>query len=165
MPQPLPWPAMPPGEPPATRVLLACSGLDHARRGFESFARECLEALREEPELDIALIKGSGPSGPAQRSIPTVTRDSVLAKGLAAGWRREAVRVEQIAFGVSLLPLLARQRPDVVYFSEWHTGLVLGCWRRISRRQVRLVLCNGTMAVEGFGHLDRVQQVTPVALQ
>ena len=27
------------------RVTLVCSGLDHARRGYESFARECFDAL------------------------------------------------------------------------------------------------------------------------
>jgi 1,2-diacylglycerol 3-alpha-glucosyltransferase len=151
--------------PTVTRVLLACSGLEHAHRGFESFARECFEALRGEAGLELELIKGSGSSAPAERVIPTLTRDAVLAKLLAQLWRRESFRVEQISFGLSLLPALARRRPDVVYFSEWHTGLVLGAFRRMTGRRMRLVLCNGTMAVEGFGHLDRVQQLTPAALQ
>lgn len=148
----------------ATRVLLVCSGLDHAHRGFETFARECFEALRHEPELELTLVKGSGPSAPGERSIPTLTRDVAAARLLARMWGRESFRVEQVAFGASLLPLLARRRPDVVYFSEWHTGRVLGVYGRLGGRQPRLVLCNGAMAVERFGRLDRVQQLTPAAL-
>lgn len=147
----------------STRVLLACSGLDHAHRGFESFAREAFDVLRHEPEIEMALVKGSGPPADAERSIPTLTRDTALAKWLGWAWGREPFRVEQVAFGLSLLPVIARRRPEVVYFSEWHTGLVLGAFRRATRGPFRLILCNGTMAVTGFGHLDRVQQLTPAA--
>jgi glycosyltransferase involved in cell wall biosynthesis len=160
MPQPVTWLGM-----SATRVLLVCSGLEHAHRGFESFARECFEALRDEAELDLFLVKGSGPIRPGERSVPTLTREARLARTLARAWGREPFRVEQIGFGASLLPLISRRRPDVVYFSEWHTGLVLGAYRRVARQRFRLVLCNGTMAVDGFGHLDRVQQLTPAALE
>src|SRR5213080_122679 len=38
-----------------TRLLIACSGLGHVQRGFETFARECFEALRGEPGLDVHL--------------------------------------------------------------------------------------------------------------
>jgi glycosyltransferase involved in cell wall biosynthesis len=147
------------------RVLLVCSGLDHAHRGFESFARECFEALRGEPDLDLTLVKGSGPARPGEDSIPTLRRDGPAARALARIWGREPFRLEQVAFGASLMPLIARRRPDVVYFSEWHTGRVLGAYRRLSRQRFRLVLCNGAMAADGFGHLDRVQQLTPVALE
>jgi 1,2-diacylglycerol 3-alpha-glucosyltransferase len=146
-------------------VLLACSGLEHVHRGFETFARECFEALHHEPELDLELIKGSGEDRPGERSTPTLRRDGIAARVLARVWGREPFRVEQVAFGATLLPVIARQRPDVVYFSEWHTGLVLGAYRRLSRQRFRLVLCNGTSAVDGFAHLDRVQQLTPVALE
>ncbi len=147
------------------RVLLVCSGLEHAHRGFESFAGECFEALRGDPDLELTLIKGSGPTGRDESAIPTLRRDTRTARAIARIWGREPFRVEQVAFGLGLLPVLARRRPDVVYFSEWHTGLVLGAYRRTTRQPLRLVLCNGTMAVDGFRHLDRVQQLTPAALE
>ncbi len=150
---------------PATRVLLVCSGLDHIQRGFESFARECFAALRAEAALDVTLIKGSGTAGDGERSIPTLKRDAWLARALGRAWGREPFRVEQVSFGASLIPVIARRRPDVVYFSEWHTGLVLAAHRRLSRQRFRLVLCNGTMAVDRFAHLDLVQQLTPVAVE
>lgn len=147
------------------RVLLACSGLDHVHRGFETFARECFDALRAEPDVEISLIKGSGARGRDERAIPTLRRDTRLAGAFARVWGRESFRVEQLAFGASLVPLIARRRPDIVYFSEWHTGLVLGTARRALGSGVRLAYCNGASAVTGFGHLDRVQQLTPAALR
>ena len=149
---------------PVTRVLLACSGLDHARRGFETFAREAFLALRDEPALDMTLVKGSGPDRDRERAARSLTRDSVVARALGRLARREPFRVEQLAFALSLQPELRRRPPDVVYFSEWHTGLGLAALRRLTGGRHRLVLCNGTMALEGFGHLDRVQELTPAAL-
>jgi 1,2-diacylglycerol 3-alpha-glucosyltransferase len=151
------------GSPP--RVLLACSGLDHVRRGFESFARECFTALAGEQSVSLELIKGTGASGDRERAVSTMTRDSRLARALGGLTGREPFRFEQIAFAFSLQPELHRRKPDVVYFSEWHTGLVLAQLRRLSGASYRLVLCNGTMAHEGFEHLDQVQQLTPVALK
>src|SRR3954463_9990081 len=147
------------------RVLLACSGLDHAHRGFESFARDCFDVLRDDPAVHIELIKGSGPAGDRERSVRSLTRDSRLARALGRLTRREPFRFEHAAFALSLQPEIRRSRPDVVYFSEWHTGLGLAALRRLTRGRYGLVLCNGTMAVEGFDHLDRVQQLTPAALE
>ncbi len=147
------------------RVVLACSGLDHAHRGFESFARSCFLALGNQPEIEIELLKGTGTAGHRERSMPALSRDSPLARVLGRLAGREPFRVEQLAFALSLQPALLREAPDVVYFSEWHTGVGLALLRRLTRASYRLVLCNGTMAVEGFEHLDRVQELTPVALR
>jgi glycosyltransferase involved in cell wall biosynthesis len=146
------------------RVLLVCPGLDHAMRGFESFARECFEALRGETEFELELIKGSGASAPGERAVPTLRRDRALATALARASGRPSFLFEQLAFAISLQPVLLSRRPDVVYFSEWHTGRALALLRSATGRSYRLVLCNGTMAVEGFEHLDHVQELTPAAL-
>src|SRR3954462_12332812 len=97
------------------RVLLACSGLEHAHRGYESFARECFERLRDDPRLDLWLYKGSGPEADHERSIPSIRRSSVVAKALAR-IRGDENKVEQLAFGFSLQPALLRLKPEVVYF-------------------------------------------------
>jgi len=144
-------------------VLLACAGLDHARRGFETFARECFEALRDDPGVRIELVKGSGPRGPDERSIPTLRRDRRLALALGRALHARAFRFEHAAFAVSLLPVLVHRRPDVVYLSEWDTAKALAVARRISGLRYRLLLSNGTMVASGFDHLDRVQDLTPAA--
>lgn len=146
-----------------TRVLLVCSGLDHAHRGYESFARECFAQLRREPDIRIELVKGSGPRGPDERAVPTLRRDKPLARALGRIVGFRPFRLEAAAFALSLQPVLARRRPDVVYLSEWDTARGLAALRRLSSQRFRLLLCNGGFAQHGFDHLDHVQELTPAA--
>jgi glycosyltransferase involved in cell wall biosynthesis len=147
----------------ATRVLLVSSGLDHARRGYESFARECFGALRDDPSLQLELVKGSGPSGPRERSVPTIRRDGAVAQTLGRALGARPFRIEALAFAASIQPLLMSRRPDLVYLSEWDTARGLAALRRVSRLRFKLLLCNGGFASEGFEHLDHVQELTPAA--
>lgn len=146
-------------------VLLACSGLEHAQRGFESFARECFETLRDDPRLDLRLVKGSGPDGNRERSVTSLKRDARLARALGRFWHGRGLEVEQAAFAFSLQPELLRRRPDVIYLSEWYTGVALNLLRRLNRQSYALVLSNGSMAAEGFEPFDRVHQHTAPALE
>jgi 1,2-diacylglycerol 3-alpha-glucosyltransferase len=155
---------MPERDPPP-RVLLVCSGLEHARRGFETFARECFEALRGEPGIRIELVKGSGPRRPGERSLPTPTREQPLVRALARRLGRQPFRLEALAFGLELAPVVARRRPDVVYTSEWDTGRVLAWWRDRTHAPFKLLLSNGGFAATGFEPFDHVQQLTPAALE
>jgi glycosyltransferase involved in cell wall biosynthesis len=150
------------GDPP--RVVLACSGLDHVQRGFETFARECFEALRDQPGIEIRLVKGSGPPRDRERSIPTLRSDTAPARAIGRLTRRPPFFAEHVTFALSLIPLLARRRPDVVYFSEWWVGRVLAAWRRFGRGRWKLVLSNGSLAPGPYPHLDHVQQLVPGAL-
>ena len=148
-----------------TRVLLACSGLEHAHRGFESFARECFDTLRDDPRLDLQLVKGSGPTGDRERSVPSLKRDARFARALGRAWRRNPLCVEQLAFAFSLQPEILRRRPDVVYLSEWYTGKGLAALRRFNRQDYATVLSNGSMLGTGFDQFDRVHQHTAPALE
>lgn len=150
---------------PAPYVLLACSGLEHAHRGFESFARECFAALRDEDAIDIGLVKGSGPRRLSERSLPTPTRDQLVVRGLARLLGKQPFRLEAFAFGVELIPLVSRRRPAVVYTSEWDTARVLAWLRDRTNVPFRVLLSNGGFAATGFDHIDHVQQLTPAALE
>jgi glycosyltransferase involved in cell wall biosynthesis len=141
------------------RVLLACSGLEHAHRGYESFARECFDQLRDEPLLDLRLIKATGPQGERERPVRSLRRDSALTKALGRVWH-EPLHVEQLAFAFSLQPEIIRRKPEVIYMSEWYTGVGLAALRRLNRAQYSIVLSNGSMAGEGFDAFDRVHQHT-----
>ena len=149
-------------DPP--RVLLACPGLDHVHRGFETFARECFEALRHRGDVRVELVKGSGPSARGERSVPTLLRDAPLARAVGRATRREPFVAEHATFTASLLPVLARRPCDVVYFSEWHVGRLLARSRRVMRAPFRLVFCNGAFAGERYAAFDLVQQLVPGAL-
>jgi glycosyltransferase involved in cell wall biosynthesis len=146
-------------------VLLACPGLDHAHRGFETFASECFLALRDREDLTIALVKGSGSRGRAELVIPTLRRQARLTRALARAWSIPPFVVEHVVFGLALIPLLARRRPDVVYFSEWHMGRVLAAWRFVSRQSFALAFCNGALVPDGYRRFDRVQQLVPGAIE
>lgn len=150
--------------PSRPRVLLACSGLEHAHRGYESFARECFDTLRDDPRLELWLLKATGSPGERERAVPALKRDDRLARALGR-IRGNGLKVEQAAFALSLQPEILRRRPDVVYFSEWYTGVVLDKLRRINRQSYALVLSNGSMAAEGFEPFDRVHQHTAPALE
>ena len=147
-----------------TRVLFACCGLEHAHRGYESFARECFDTLKDDPRLEMTLVKGTGASGDRERAVPSLKRDDVLTQVLARALRRRPLVTEQLAFSLSLQGEIRRTRPDVIYFSEFYTGVGLDMLRRLNRRQYALVLSNGSMAFEGFERFDRVHQHTAPAL-
>lgn len=144
-------------------ILLVCSGLEHARRGFESFARECFDVLRDEPAIRIELVKGSGPADDGERSIPTLRRDRFVARALGRALRARSFRLEAASFALSLQPVLWRRRPDVVFLSEWDTARGLSFIRSLTGQRFKLLLSNGTLAAEGFDHLDCVQELTPAA--
>jgi glycosyltransferase involved in cell wall biosynthesis len=153
-------------DPPAAAVpyvLLACAGLDHARRGFESFARECFGALRADPGVRIELVKGSGVRAAGERAIPTLRRDALICRALGRIRNTRAFRIEALAFAFGLQPVLLHRRPDVVFVSEWDTARALAAIRTRLRQRFKLVLSNGGFAADDFDHLDHVQQLTPAA--
>lgn len=144
--------------------MLACSGLEHAHRGFESFARECFEELRHERLLDLELVKATGAARDRERAVRAITRDGRLAR-LFSRRQNGPIKVEQLAFAFSLQREILRRRPQVIYFSEWYTGVGLNALRVINRQQYALVLSNGSMAAEGFEPFDRIHQHTAPAFE
>ena len=149
----------PDGAEKPARVLFACSGLEHAQRGYESFAREAFARLKDHPLIDMWLVKGSGADGDRERSVPCLKRDDAVVRALARV-RGNELKVEQFAFGFSLLPEVIRTKPDVIYFSEWYTGVALNRLRAVTRQDYALVLSNGSMSPDGFEPFDRVHQHT-----
>src|SRR5205085_1265528 len=99
------------------------------------------------------------------RAVLALKRDDAIARGLARLLRRRELVLEQAAFGISLQPFILRWKPDVIYFSEWYTGVALNRLRRLNRQQYALVLSNGSMADHGFEPFDRVHQHTAPALE
>ena len=145
-----------------TRVLLACSGLGHAVRGFETFATECHAALRPHPRVEALLVRARGAAGDGERIAHTIGRDARLARLAGRAVRRDGYFAEQMAYALGLAPLLARERPDVVLFSDWALGVALGRWRALTRSRYRLLLSNGAPGPPPYDWgIDHVQQLTP----
>lgn len=146
--------------------MIACSGLGHVARGFETFSQECFEALRGRPELQVTLVKGAGETTEGQYVARTIPRETVAARALGRALRRSGYFAEQMVFAARCLPLIRAQRPDIVYFSDWAFGRALGRWRSITRGSFRLLLCNGAAGPPPYDWTtDHVQQLTPLFLE
>ena len=104
---------------PQLRVAIVCPGLGIADRGFERASRDAFEALREEPSLDVHLVKGRGPRAGRELVAPTVSRESRIAKAVAHRRGRHDFWLEQLVFSATVQPHLLRLRPDVVMLGEW----------------------------------------------
>ena len=131
-------------------------------RGFETFATECHAALRGHPRVEALLVRARGAAGEGERTLRTIGRDARLARlaGRTAG--RDGYFAEQMTYALRLVPLLARERPDVVLLSDWALGAALGRWRALSRSRYRLLLCNGAPGPPPYDWaIDHVQQLTP----
>lgn len=142
------------------RVDLLCTGLDHIRRGYESFARECFDALKTDDWLDIRLYKGSGEARPGERSLMTARRDSHLAGLLARITQRSEYHVEQMGFLLSYLAgPLRRDPPQVILTSDANLANFLSRWRKRFGGKYRILFSNGGPVSPPFPEYDHVQQV------
>jgi len=119
------------------RVVIACCGLEHMKRGYESFARELFGALSG--HVEVTLCKGSGKGSPNEVVIPCLRRDFLLRFMNP----QAAFRWEQITFAVALLPYLLLKRIDIVHYSEGTMGNVLARLLHLTGSRVRLLLSNG----------------------
>lgn len=150
------------GERPV-KVMIACSGLGHVARGFETFAQESFEALRGHPEVAAYLVKGAGPAAQGELVARTVRRDEAPARALGRALRRDPYVAEQLVFAARCLPLIASCDPDVIFFSDWAFGKVLGRWRSATGRRYRLLMSNGAAGPPPYDPaFDHIQQLTPL---
>ncbi len=109
------------------------------------------------------MVKASGGAASGETIVPTFRRDRAVALTLGRALKARPFRIEALAFGLALVPLIVRRRPDVVFLSEWDTARALAWIRSVARMRFTLLLSNGSMAWTGFNHLDRVQELTPGA--
>lgn len=148
-----------------TRLFLVSSGLGHVNRGYESFTRECFDALAAHPDLKISLWKGGGASKPGETALWNLPREGRIAKFLGQFTRRGGYFIEQLTFTLSLLPRVSRLKPDVIYFSDGNIGNLLWHWRRVTRGRYKLLFSNGGPLSPPFERWDYVQQVAPTHLK
>lgn len=147
------------------RVLLACTGLGHERRGFETFTRDCARALAEAPSLVIEVFAGGADGHVAgERVVRNLPRRSAAASVLGAISGRDPYFIEQGSFFLGLLPALVSRPPDLVYFADLNLGNALWHWRRLTGARWRMLFYNGGNTTMPYTRCDHVQQLTPAAL-
>jgi glycosyltransferase involved in cell wall biosynthesis len=119
------------------RVVIACCGLEHTRRGYESFARELFGALSD--RVDVTLCKGSGKRRPNEVVVPCLRRD-FLVKFMSP---EHAFYWEQITFAIALVPYLMLNKVDILHYSEGNLSNALARFRRWFGLQTKLLHSNG----------------------
>jgi len=150
------------------RVFLICPGVGHIARGYESFTRECFEALRGDPRIDLYLFKGAGPNAGRERRVWCLWRTRPLARmlGAIADVHHDAYYIEQLTFTLALLPHIVLKGPDVIFFSDPAIGHLLWWWRRATRSNFKLLLSNGgPTGPPAFPRFDHVHQVSPICYE
>jgi glycosyltransferase involved in cell wall biosynthesis len=119
------------------KVAIACCGLEHVRRGYESCSRELFGALSG--RANVTLFKGSGKRAENEVVVPCSRRDwlgRILEPNRAFYW-------EQVTFALALFPLLRAGKIDLVHFSENTVGNVLARLVRKAGLKVKLLQSNG----------------------
>jgi glycosyltransferase involved in cell wall biosynthesis len=143
------------------RVFFVCSGLGHVHRGYETFMRDCYHALKDEPGLDLWLFKGAGKGDKREIPLLHLPRASFGARFIGEATNRGAYTVEQVSLTASLLPYIARERPDLIYYCDISIGKLLYYWRKVSGARYRLLLHNGGPYPVPYPWADHVHQLTP----
>lgn len=146
------------------RVFLICSGLGEVQRGYESFTRECFDALKDEPTLDIYLFKGGGKTVKKQQEyqLLNLKRRYLINQMLSRFTGKEAYYFEQFTFFLNLIPHILTKKPQVIYFSDF----LLGCWlahlKKVLNLKYKLLFSNGAPNEPPFSICDHVQQLVPL---
>ena len=149
-----------PGARPV-RVLMPCTGLGRVRRGYEVFTRSCAGALRGRDDVAVTVYAGGGDLEAGERATWNLPRRGGAARAIGALVQRDPYFVEQLSFAVGMLPRLAANPPDVVYFADLNLGNALWWLRRAVPMRYRLLYYNGGPTTRPFTRCDVVQQVSP----
>jgi 1,2-diacylglycerol 3-alpha-glucosyltransferase len=155
-----------------TKVFFVCPGLGNINRGFESFTRECFDALSQDDSIDITLFKGGGNFSKKEIILWNLPREKWITIQISrvVGWLtgiKGSYNTEQLSFFVSLLPHIYQQKPDVIYFSDEQLGVFLWYWRRLTRQNYKLLFSNGAPVFppNKLFRWDHVQQIAPSHLR
>ena len=144
------------------RIGIACSGLDHVRRGFETFAEDLFRHLVARPALEALLFKGNGRSSQGERVLWSISRDSSLWGGWTSPipWEKRYF-AEQATFALSLRRRLRKDPVDVLIFSDIQVGNVLRRLSGPSRVPVLLFSNGGPFPPRDYSRFDFIHQLTP----
>ncbi|MVN22229.1 glycosyltransferase family 4 protein [Mucilaginibacter arboris] len=146
-------------------VFIVCTGLGHINRGYESFTRECYDALKDTIDFKLYLIKGGGKSIGNEIALPNLPRRKKGAQFLAKILPLDAYAIEQATFCISMLPLIFKKKPAVIYYSDFVLGTYLWHLRKYLKFKYKLLFSNGAPNGPPFKTEDHVQQLLPVYLE
>ncbi len=148
-------------------MVLACPGLDHVARGYETFARELSETLDGAPDVELILFKGSGAPAPGELAGSCIRRDTAAAQLAARVTHRPAAsyELEAASFVPSVLAYLRRAPADVLWTSDKLVAIGVAAARTAVRGSMRTLFTNGGPYRGPFPYADLVHQLTQDAVE
>ncbi len=152
------------------RIAVASSGLGHVARGIEAWADDLAAALYVRGE-NVILCKGDGAATrPFERVVSCLRRESPTTLRLLrllprrVSWRvglGSGYDIEQTTFALNLLPLLRRERIDVLHVQDPQVAVLAQRARRFGLIRARTILAHGTEEPPSF--LQRIQYLQHLA--
>lgn len=146
------------------KIAIACSGLGHLRRGFETFAEDLYGQLRKGCEDDVLLFAGGGRTVPPRYALWNVPRGSPF-------WRLSHPFVspyvgEQLTFALSLARKLKEENVAIVHVSDCQLASFLARLLRGLQNRPRILFSNGgPMSPADYRGFDFIHQVNPLEME
>ena len=145
------------------RIAIVCTGMDKVKRGFEIHARDLFELLRNDPELELVLLKGNGARRADEKVVFNLHRDSIanrlLCRVIGGRWK---YYIEYVSFAFGLLPLLSTRSFDAFYVMEGPLYKFLSRWREVTGARYKLIHpTGGQLSRIPATERDYVHHVTP----
>jgi glycosyltransferase involved in cell wall biosynthesis len=127
---------------PSPRVLIACSGVGHVRRGNEAWAIDVATALHA-AGVDVVLAGGGpNPGAPCPyRRLPSLPRDFPIYRRVVS-WSRRYL-AEQLSFMLSARRWARAHRPRIVHFCD--PDLALQFVKRTPEWRARVIFKDGML--------------------
>jgi len=156
------------------KVAVISSGLDHVKRGVETWAKDLAYALKEKG-INVRLYKGSGASKNGfERSIACVRCGSNLSKRLLKMLPRFSwhfgmgsdFQIQQTTFTLNLLPELMLKRFDIIHTQDPDCANILRIAKKIGLIRSKIILAHGTEEPFGFiKKFDYLQHLAPYHME
>jgi glycosyltransferase involved in cell wall biosynthesis len=148
------------------KIGLISVGLGRVQRGFERMFADLFDVLKD--DFDITLFKSGGTRSSREKVPPLLSSTTAIARALPIGGHAGGPKYKGdcLAFGVSLLPELLRERFDVIHCIDPPLAKVLCYLQRAFRLRTRLLFTEGCrMPPRYYPHVAHVHHVAMVAFQ
>jgi glycosyltransferase involved in cell wall biosynthesis len=145
------------------RVALLCPGLGRVHRGYERFAAELFQFLRE--KTSIVLYKGAGSAKDGEVVVSSWHRDGNISAALERLWK-DRFFWEDVSFGVMAWPRIIQQGFNVIHYSEPALNSLFTRLERFWGEKPRRLFSHGVnMDPEHCLRCHHLHQVSPVAYE
>jgi glycosyltransferase involved in cell wall biosynthesis len=145
------------------RVALLCPGLGRVYRGYERFAAELFQFLRD--RVSIVLYKGAGSPKDGEVVVSSWHRDGKIPVALEHLWK-DRFFWEGVSFGTMAWPKIVWQGFDVIHYCEPALNSLFTRLERFWGRKPRRLYSHGlNMAPEHCLRCHHLHQVSPVAYE